>query len=441
MNVRQVFSWALAGVAAMALAACDGGREAPAKVTVRVANVAPGFAELRFRREQADTTNLVFRNAQVFSFDADTYDFYIDERTLGTGQGGRTWTFVETLRENREYAIVLTDNAGEASPVVLEYENPGSSSAQIAALHAGGGLPALDLYLEPPGAGIAGAAPRGTLAERGRIEPRTLAAGEYELWLTAAGNPANVLFTSSTIALSAATTAVIVVTPEVGAGTAALSVMLLQPNPAVLYDRDATAELRVVNGATDALPRDFAINNEFTPPLFASIPFGVPTAYAPVPVASSQPINVTPPGNPGVLELTQALTMTPSQRATILFAGEAGTLLNVVAGDDGRRLTSEAKVRLMNAASQFLALDFLLLEPGADPNVFQGDAQLAVPGVSDYVPRAAGDYDLYLRQTGGSTIVYGPTRVTLAAGGIYGVLAVNGPDTATAGAVLFDDFP
>jgi hypothetical protein len=31
--------------------------------------------------------------------------------------------------------------------------------------------------------------------------------------------------------------------------------------------------------------------------------------------------------------------------------------------------------------------------------------------------------------------------VTFAAGGIYGVLAIDGPDTATAEPLLFDDFP
>jgi hypothetical protein len=440
MNLRHLVSLAFLCSAAL-LSGCDGGREAPGRVNFRVANAAPGFAQLGYQRERPQRENpatLVFKGASPFSYETDTYDFFVFERVLA---GGRTWTFEQTLRGTNEYTLVLTENAGEVVPVVLEYENPNSSTAQILALHAGGGLPAMDVYLEPPGAGIAGAAPRGSLAERGQTAPRTLTPGDYEIWLTAAGNPTSVLFTSVPIALAAGETAVLVVTPEAGAGTAALSVMLLQASPAVLYDRNATGELRVINGATDAQPRDFVINNEFSPPLFSAIPFATPTAYAPVPVASGQPINVTPPGNPGVLELSTSFTMTPGQRGTLLFGGEAGALSQIVAGDDGRRLVGEAKVRLLNAASQFLALDFLLLEPDADPSQFAPDVQLTTPGVGDYVPRAPGEYDLYLRQSGTSTIVYGPTRVTLASGGIYGVLAVNGADTATANVVLFDDFP
>lgn len=440
MNLRHFVSLASFGFVAM-LTGCDGGREAPAKVNVRVANVAPGFAEVLFRREQTQGGTLAFMNAQIFSYDADTYDFFVDERSLGANHGGRSWTFAQTMRASQEYTLVLTENAGDIVPVVLEYENPSATNAQIVAVHAGGSLPAMDLYLEAPGLGIGGAAPRGTLAQRGQITPRTLAPGEYELRLTAAGNPANVLFTSATITLSAAETTVILVAPEAGRATVPLSVLLLQANPAVLYDRDATAELRVINGAADGQPRDFALDGQFTPPLFGAIPFGGVTAYAPVPVANSQPFNVTPAGNSGVLEIEQTLSMPSAQRATLLFAGETGSLLHVITGDDGRRLFNEAKIRFMNAATQFLALDFLLLDPGADPNLYQGDAALAVPGSSDYAPRAPGEYDLYLRQSGTATIVAGPTRVNLAAGGIYGILAVNGPDTATASVVPFDDVP
>lgn len=440
MNLRHFVSLASIGFVAM-LTGCDGGREAPAKVNVRVANLAPGFAEVLFQREQTQGGALAFMNAQAFSYDADTYDFFVNERSLGTNHGGRTWSFAQEMRANQEYTLVLTENAGEIAPVTLEYENPSTSDAQIVALHAGGGLPAMDLYLEAPGLGIGGAAPRGTLAERGQIAPRRLAAGEYELWLTAAGNPANVLFTSGTITLANAETAVILVAPEAGRATVPLNVLLLQANPSVLYDRNATAEVRVINGAADGQPRDFVINGQFAPPLFGAIPFGSVTAYATVPVANAQTFNVTPAGNPGVLEIEQALSMPSAQRATLLFAGETGSLLHVVTGDDGRRLINEAKIRFMNAATQFLALDLLVLDPGADPNFFQGDAILAVPGASDYVPRAPGEYDLYLRQSATTTIVAGPTRLNLSAGGIYGILAVNGPDTATASVVLFDDVP
>jgi hypothetical protein len=68
-------------------------------------------------------------------------------------------------------------------------------------------------------------------------------------------------------------------------------------------------------------------------------------------------------------------------------------------------------------------------------------AQLFPPGISDYVPLYPDDYELYLFQAGTATVLSGPTPISVAAGGIYGALAVDGPDTATANVVLLDDFP
>ena len=53
---------------------------------------------------------------------------------------------------------------------------------------------------------------------------------------------------------------------------------------------------------------------------------------------------------------------------------------------------------------------------------------------------APASYDLYLFLSGTQTMVAGPIPITLAAQGIYGVLATNGPDSVTATVTLIDDF-
>lgn len=440
MKLRHVASYGLV-FAVLALVGCDQGRQTPAKVTVRVANVAPGFAELQFRRERITEATLGFKGSNEVSWDADTYDLYVDERSLN-GAATRSWTVARQFQADRSYIIVLTEVGGEASPVILEHSVAGAADAQIIALHAGPNLPAMDLYLERPGVGIAGATPRGTLAVQGQLAPRNVPSGDYELWLTAAGNPANVLLASTTITLAAAATSTFIVTPESGEGTAALSVLLLQAGPTLLYDRNATAELRVINGAADTVPRDFAINRAFSPPLFSAVPFATPTPFVTIPVASNQPINVTPVGNPGVLELDQLFTIDASQRATLLFTGAAGTLVHVVVGEDGRRIHNEAKLQFFNAASQFSgALEFVLVLPGVDPANVAAFATLFTPGVSGLSPLPPGDYELYVRLIGTTTNVAGPIPISVAAEGIYGAIAVNGADTATANIVLLDDFP
>lgn len=441
MNRRLVVSYAFA-CAVVALAGCDSGREAPPRVTVRVANVAPGFENLTFRREQ-DVRNqreMTFKATAEFSYDVDTYDFFVFERSLDINTAGRSWTFAPQLEADTGYTFVLTEVGNEVVPVVLSYPAAPASDAQIVGLHAAGGLPALDLYLEAPGVGIAGAAPRGTFDVQGQIAPTTLPSGEYEVTLTAAGDPANVLLTSTAITLPAGSTAAIIVVPEGGQGPQPLTVFVVHASSSVLYNRSAGAELRVINAATDQAPRDVALNNEFSPPLFAAVPFAQPSANVPTPVGA-QPIAVTPVGNPGVLELNQTYSGIVDRRTTMLFAGPAGTLTHVFAADDGRRIHNEAKLRLMNGASQFTSLEFVLTMPDADPAAVAPFATVAPPGIAPFGAIPPGAYDLYLRQTGTTTLVSGPTRITVAAEGIYEVLAVDGADTATAGVVLFGDFP
>jgi hypothetical protein len=436
MNLRQLASCGL--VVALALVGCEGGRQAPVKVGVTIVSAAPGFSELAFRRERTEPVQLVFKSAQQVSYDADTYDFYV--QGVVAIDTADEWSITKTLVGDTGYVFVLTEVAGEIVPIVLEHGAAPSADAQILAAHGGGGVPAVDLYLERPGVGIAGATPRGTLAAQGQFGPRTLPSGDYELRLTAAGDPATVLFTSPTITLTPGTTTTLVVTPEAGETTAPFSIQFVQSVSDVLFDLNAPTELRVINAATDRQPRDFAINREFAPPLFPAVPFASPTSHAPVPVSSALPINVTPPGNPGVLELDTTLATFAALRYTTFFTGDAGTLTHVLAIDDERRIYGATKLRFFNAARQFTdPIDLVLVPPTQTPEGVFAEFALIAPSTSAHSLLAPRDYDLYLRRSGTSEILSGPTPITLAERGIYTVLAVNGPNNTTAEVLLLDD--
>jgi len=443
MNLRFVASCGLVCAALLFSGCSDTGRKAPGKTTVQVANAAPGFPSLQFRREQDvnGAVELPFKDGRTFVYDADTYDFFVSEPTFSVPDPGRDWTFATTLDANQIYQFILTEVAGEVVPVVTTVPPlPTGDAAQIFGLHAAASLPAMDLYFERPGVGIAGATPRATVNPTEQFSPRTLPSGDYELFVTTAGNPADVWLTSPTINLPAGTNSSFIIVDQRGTGTERINVMLVQGGGSTaLFDRNSPSELRTLNGAPDQLPRDVAINSQFTPPLFSATPFAAPTAYKPVPLGA-YPVQVTPVGNPGVLEIDTTTVGVIGERVTMLFGGQTGALQPVFAVDDNRRYNREARLRLMNAASQFTAIDFTIVLPDADPNLVFPQATLFPPGAAPYVTLHAGDYDLYMHQVGTPTILLGPTRITLAAGGIYGVLAVDGPDTATASAVYFDDF-
>jgi hypothetical protein len=439
MNVRLVASCGLA-LAALALAGCDKGRQDPPEVDVRVVNMAPGFFDLDFRRETLDASaTLAYGGIQEFRYDVDSYDFFVFERLLGSGTP-RFWGFTPQLQAERAYTFVLAEEAGEIEPIVLENAAAPSGEAQMQAAHAAPGLPAVDLYLERPGVGIAGATPRGTFNSLEKLAPKTLPSGEYEAFVTAAGDPSNVLLATTSMTLPAGVTSTLIVMPASGQ-PARPSIMLIQPAASVLYDRNVGGELRVINAATDTAPRDAALDGQFSPPAFSAVPFTEPSAYVPL-AAGNHTINVTPVANPGVLELNQEVAAFAAQRTTVLFTGPAGTLTHTFVNDDGRRINNAAKLLIGNAASQFTAIDVVLVDPGVDPaNAITFEA-LGMPDFTlGYARLPPGEFDLYFRQPSASTLISGPTRLTLAAGGIYGVLVTDGPDTATITLNYFDDFP
>jgi hypothetical protein len=446
MTLSMLRPLALA-VLAFAVVGCDQGRTNPADATVRIVNVAPRFPALTLGRGAGTTDNVIntlaFKEGVEVAYDEDTYNFHVYVTSPASVTTDKL-QFTKQVTTGTLYTIVLTQSGSDVQELILETQPPAPSATdtQVVAAHAAEGLPAMDLFLEPPGTDIAGAVAWGSVSFLGTVAPRSVPAGDYELTLTAAGNRADVLLTSTPFTLAAAASTAFVITAEANEGLVPVSVTVVQGTSGSLLDRNSPAAVRVINAATDAAPRDVAINGQFSPPLFSAVPFAAPTAYVPVAPGTDVPLNVTPVGNPGVLELDQKITSAATRRYTLMFIGDAGALTHVFAFDDGRAYAEEAQVRFYNGAKQFTALDVLLLATGGVPTATMQQATTVGPGAIGLTFRVVPNtYDLYLRRSDDTTVVVaGPIPVTLAAGNNYGVLATNGPDAATATVTLIDAF-
>lgn len=429
-------------LAGLVTAACDGGRQTQPDVRVRAVHAAPSQGTLDFRREQTTPTTLGFGASSDFAFDQDRYDFYVDDTLPGATSAVTVASFTQTIDARNEYTFVLAEQGGVISPVILETPllAAGSAGGQLVALHVNEVLPAVDVYVEPAGAGIAAAAPKASLAFGESLPAQPLAAGDYEVTLTDAGNAASVLLITQPFTVEAAGTTALVIVDLAGSGTTPIGVLALGATAtALLFDRDAPSALRASNTATDTAARDFALDGELGTPAFPAVGFAAITEYRQV-AGGDHTLDVTAAGNPGAIELTQTLALARNGYYTVLVSGDAGALVHVLVADDRRRLAEEAKLRLYNGSSQFASLDFFLVPPGSDVAGFFPLTTLGAQGGSALSSVAPGDYDLVLRDSVSAAILAGPLPVTLAAGGLYGVLAVNGPDAATARIELLDDF-
>ena len=346
--------------------------------------------------------------------------------------------------------FVLYEKGGNVNHAVLDSKaiSTTATDVQVQAIHVVEGVQPLDLYLEAPGTAILGATPWGTVAFEGSLPARNIAAGDYVLTATEHGNPAHVLYTSTVFTLSAAASITFAFTPDTGEGIQPFSMTVLNDTSAILVDPSLPAAVRVINGAADRQPRDVAFNNEFTPPLFPGTVFATATPYLPLATGTDVPLNVTPAGNPGVLEFTGSISPTPATSWTVLVVGPTGALFTNQPQDNRRRVKSQVKLTFYSAATSCTLCDVLILPANSDPNespaldpIFGTDPYQQVT-LGSVVPatQVAGDYEVVVRPTGTLTIVAGPTPITLKDAGIYGIVLTDNPDGTTLDLTLIDDF-
>jgi hypothetical protein len=450
MRFRRL--WPL-GLLALALAStgCDSGRKNPPDTLVRVLNATSNYPPLAFKRGPAELSPLTvdFLGGTQATWDTDSYNFHVTY--ADNGQEIEVETFTKQISSGTWYTFVLYEKGGSVTHKVLESPpvTTAATDAQVQAIHVAENAPAVDLYIVTAGTGIAGATPWGTLAFESTLAPRTVAPGDYQIVAAEPGNPAHVVYTSPTLTLSAGAAVTFALTPDSeGAGVQPFSMTALNDSSAVFVDQSLPAAVRVINGAYDRQPRDVAFNNEFTPPLFPNTVFVTPTPYLPLTPGADVPLNVTPAGNPGVLELSTAFTPTSGASFTVLFTGATGALIPNAPQDDRRRVKTQSKLDFYNVSSICVTCDILMLPPGTDPNTapavdpnFGTDPYLPIsPGSVVPVTQIPGDYEITVRTQGTTTILSGPTKVTLKDAGLYGIILSDNPNGTTVDMTLIDDF-
>ena len=428
---------------ALALTACDTGRKALPKTTVRVLNVVPRFFNLDYRRVESSPSTLDFKTGSVFTYDEDTYTFNVETHNVVTGAPERILSFPQKVVASNIYTFVIYDKGTSIDRVVLEAPAipANATDTQVDVLNAANGQPAMDFYLAPSGTSIVGTTPLGTLAFVQQVAPRRMAAGDYEITVTAAGNPSNVLLKSPSFNLPAGKSTSFVIAAEDGVSNNPISVVAMGDVASGLFNTNAPASLRVINAAADQAPRDVAVDSQFSPPVLPAVPFATETAYAAVPPSPTLKFNVTPAGNPGVLEIDTILPTASTAQYTVLIGGAAGALSQVSFIDDRRRISTVGMMQFYDAAPQISLIDFYVVPPGTDLATVLPYSTLSAPNGSAQLPLIPGTYDLILLQSGTTTVVAGPIPITISAGGLYGVLATNNANGVSADVTLLDDFP
>ena len=108
------------------------------------------------------------------------------------------------LAADTQYSIVLRSATSPSiEPIVLDQPSagPAAGNARLRVLHAAPMAPQVDVYATTPGADLTATAPVGTFEFKGDLGPVEVPAGDYQIRVTLAGDPAAVAFDSGTVTL------------------------------------------------------------------------------------------------------------------------------------------------------------------------------------------------------------------------------------------------
>jgi hypothetical protein len=422
------------------LAACGGeGRSRGPDARVVALNAASNYPTIQFLREERLQSALNFTDAGQFLYEVGQYDFNLQVTPPFQSSPLRLKSFSVTLQQGVEHYFVITEVGGLLEPLIVTQApfSPVSTNAEVSLVHAAPASPSMDIYLTAPGAVLSAANPIGTAVFNQHVAPSTFAPGDYQLSLTEVGNPLNVFFASRTIALLAGQSNFFVIA-DAGDDSNEVVVTRATNGTQVLVDVNAPSSQRMINGVTDAQPRDVFLDGDFAAPYFAAVPYAAPTARVPI-APGDRKLSVTPAGNSGVIEIEATNTVDSGVSYTGLIAGASGALLLTRVAENRRRVLGEARLRYYDAAAQFPSIGIALAPSGGQQ---LGFPVVLVNGASaEELPLAPGAYDLTVYISGSTTPVLGPMTITVASEGIYSILFLNGPTAETASAVLFDDFP
>jgi hypothetical protein len=424
------------------VAGCDsGGVERQLNTAVRVVHAAPTLPTVAFLREQREESQITYGAGDAFSFEADQYDFNVQVADIATGQPVQLLSFSETLVEATDYLFVLLETGGSLGHITVAtpHFDGTSGDAEVAAVHAAPTQAPFDVYLTVPGTDLTGAVPLGSIAYTASLDPSTIAPGDYRLSVTAAGVPATPLF-QDTLTVAAGESYTFVVTEGESPSLAALNVVNVNDAPVRLADENAQSSLRVIHAVSDRLARDIVLDDDFTTPFIAGLPFATAPAHQLV-APGQHAFSVTPAGNPSVEELEATLALAAGREYTALVTGDGTTLAETSTFEDRRPIANQGKLRLFNGISGTGQVQFFIVPPGTDLANASPAYFSTAPAMSQAFGVPPGSYEVSLFDSTTEAVIAGPTPITIAGGGIYGVLGVDAAAGGGAGEiVLIDDF-
>lgn len=334
------------------------------------------------------------------------------------------------LAANTDYDVIAVNSVAAIEPLVLS--DTGSLSdntkVRVRVAHLAADAPEVKVFVTAPDADLTGATELGSFAFKETLGPVEIAAGDYQVRVTLTDN--TVVYDSGTLSLAAGKDLLIGAVPNVATGSSPISLAVLDGDAvALIHDKNAGADLRVVHASADA-PAVDVLANDGTTPAISNLSFPDATGYLNLSAATYN-FKVVPTGalTPAVIDADVPLVN--GSEYSLLAVGALADIEPLLLTDNNRVVATEAKVRLVHAATLAGNVDIYVVAEGSSiANATPNFSDIPFKASTGYVSLPAGDYDVIITPTGTKTEAIKAT-LSFATGKIYTAIARDGTNLTT----------
>lgn len=371
-----------------------------------------------FSIEEQELAQLGYKDvSNIQEYDNLTYTFNFDLPIIDAPDRRIAQRFLD-LVEDIEYTFVLAGTVDNAQVVLWERPEPQwdgtETTFDVGAGHVSTTAGAVDVYLTAPRTLPVLGEALGTLAFGEQLADTQRTEGDFQLYLTAPGNPDDVLFRSATFPISGADTYTIAIFDAEQTVTGNVSVRFINSAGAAaeLADERFPPTTQFVHAAFGTGDVDIVAAGDFANPLVSGLGVGQVSADVPIsPVTTTY--TFAPTGNTMAL-LDRDLGAAPGTRTMLVLLGPVGDLRAAAALSERRGLSTVGQLRVTHASNNSGALDVYLTEPGSGiadglPSIIG----LPFGQISGIVRQLPNTYDLTVTLNEEETPLAGPLTVTL----------------------------
>ncbi|MCL1058403.1 DUF4397 domain-containing protein [Shewanella gelidimarina] len=345
-----------------------------------------------------------------------------------------------------EYTAVAVGSVADESLGLVLIAN---STADIAAdyvrvqvLHGTVGVGLVDVYVTAVDADISMMAATLSVDYMDYTDQLEIAAGDYQIRITAAGQK-DAVYDSGSVTLASQTDYLLTAVTNVWSGTSPVALLAALPEgQALLQDKNAGADLRVIHAVADAPAVDVFLDGGTTPAV-AMLTFKQVTPFLNVPEGDHTVTVAANSDNSIVVIDMAAVTLEQGMSYSALAVGSLtdNDIMPWVLMDSPRRIATAAKLNIAHASYSAGNVDIYLTATDDISDATPALSNVPFMAASGALSITAGDYVVSVTPHDSKTVAIGPLAVSLMAGGIYSVAAVDNIGGGTPlGVILMDDF-